>query len=183
MFEWYDSEVFGPISDWFGLIATIITIVLTVRYYGKDNRKDFKFLLYSERQERTDVEGVTTVSANIDTIIQVFNDSSKPIYIRIEGIQLRENFWKRIYYIFKPNKVKYIPFGPGNLLQAFIGEKIKFERIGAHELGKKYRVDTKLLQDYLEMNFPNQNNPTYDIRFREIGGKLKLKPIVFRNQN
>ncbi|KAF3303770.1 hypothetical protein FPV24_01330 [Carnobacterium sp. PL24RED07] len=181
MFEWYDPEFFGPISDWFGLIATLITIILTVRYYGKDNRKDFKFLMYSEQKETKADGGITYVSPLTNTIIQVFNDSNKPIYICIEGIQLREKMWKEVYYKFYPGEKKYVPVGSINLINVFLGEKIEFERIEAHELGKKYTYDTKELQEYLKLNFPEQGNPTYDIRFREIGGKLKLKPIIFRN--
>lgn len=54
MVDWYKPDYMGTLADWVGIIATIGTILLTMRYYFNDNKKDFKIVfypLYSQKKE------------------------------------------------------------------------------------------------------------------------------------
>lgn len=44
--KWYNPEYMGTVADWIGILATVLTIFLTIRYYMNDNRRSFKIVFY-----------------------------------------------------------------------------------------------------------------------------------------
>ncbi|MCX4168238.1 hypothetical protein ORY94_09920 [Enterococcus casseliflavus] len=42
----FNLDGYGTLADWIGIVATVLTIFLTIRYYLNDNKRDFRIVFY-----------------------------------------------------------------------------------------------------------------------------------------
>lgn len=156
---------FGSLAEWVGIVATVLTIILTIRHYGKDNQKDIRFMVYQKNKQDKTEDGVVRVLNGTEIFIHVYNNSKMPIMVRIEGLRNKKGLLKRIYgdIIGKQNLIPLDPF------EAMLTEKIEYLKVEPYDLSDPIKIDTEYLKLHLENNSidPNQE---IEILFREIAG-------------
>lgn len=168
---------FGSLAEWVGIVATVLTIILTIRHYGKDNQKDIRFMVYQKNKQDKTEDGVVRVLSDTEIFVHVYNNSKMPIMVRIEGFRNRQNFIKQCYrdIIGKQN---LIPF---DYFEALFTEKVEYLKVEPYDLSEPYIIDTNFLKRHLESNGINLNSEI-EIFFREIAGSYNCVSIQAREK-
>ncbi|WP_066025772.1 hypothetical protein [Enterococcus mundtii] len=162
---------FGSWADWIGIVVTIITIVLTVRYYSKDNRRrlliGFDIVPITHQNDN----GVTQLKSGTKYIIWAVNVSKLTDSVYYSSIRYKPSFYKRLKErAFSTQKSGYIPQPLEEFLK--IGEPTKFETLGEREKTTRYEVRSQSIDNFALEKFKKTGKKVVLwITFTDILGK------------
>ncbi|MGO2082485.1 hypothetical protein [Vagococcus sp.] len=169
----------GSWADWIGIVVTIITIVLTVRYYGKDNRRrlliGFDIVPITYKKDK----GIIGVRSDTKYIIWAVNVSKVTDSVIYSSIRYKPSFYKRLKEsLFSTQKSGYIP----QPLEEFIkiGEPTKFETLGEREKTTGYEVRSQSINDFALERFEKTGKKVVLwITFTDILGKEYKRELIY----
>ena len=87
----YNPEIYGTIADWFGIVATVLTIFFTLRHYANDNKIDFRIMSYRRHQYKEENGGVS-VNSKRNIIVTGVNFGKQPEKFRLPELFILLNF-------------------------------------------------------------------------------------------
>ncbi|MDT2864345.1 hypothetical protein [Vagococcus carniphilus] len=172
----------GSWADWIGIVVTIITIVLTVRYYSKDNRRKlligFDIVPITHKEDNS----VTYVKSSEKYIIWAVNVSKVNDSVSYSSIRYKPSFYKRIKEsFFSAPKSGYM----SQSLEEFIkiGEPTKFEILGEREKTSGYEVRAQSIDNFaLERFRKNGKKVVLWITFTDILGKEYKRELIYTKE-
>lgn len=90
----FNLDGYGTLADWVGIIATVLTIFLTIRYYLSDNKRDFRIVFYPIfYSEENGIRSVQTVPVSFE--FYAVNFSKQPDAVCFFTIRNKANYFSR----------------------------------------------------------------------------------------
>lgn len=169
----------GSWADWVGIVVTIITIILTVRYYSKDNRRrlliGFDIVPITHKKGN----GVTSVKSSTKYIIWAVNVSKVTDSVSYSSIRYKPTLYIRLKErLFSIAKSGYIPQSLEEFIK--IGEPTNFETLGEREKTTGYEVRSQSIDDFALARFKKTGKKVILwITFTDILGKEYKRELIY----
>ncbi|EMF0631940.1 hypothetical protein G9L47_000747 [Enterococcus faecium] len=163
----------GTIADWVNIIATVFTIIFTIRHFSKVNKVKFRIRAHSEMNDEGkkiivfEVENLKQFSINVEFLgfssraIINFNHAQRiqRIAMHPSGIVLNIDLMRE--------RVKDLD---EFALEKFAG----IEKIDSRDIGARVEIDAELLNQAIKVN--GVSSDLY-ISFKESTGSFKEKKV------
>lgn len=169
----------GSWADWIGIVVTIITIVLTVRYYSKDNRRrlliGFDIVPITHKKDN----GEVAVKSETKYIFWAVNVSKVTDSVSFSSICYKPSFYNRLKEkLFSIEKRDYIPQPLEEFMK--IGEPTKFETLGEREKTIGYEVRSQSIDNFALEKFKGTGKKVVLwITFTDILGKEYKRELIY----
>ena len=162
----------GTLGDWVGILATIITIWVTIRHFSKENRIKYEFILDVGKSYKYDpIKGEQIADGFLYTI-SVFNDSPTPILIRADKFKQKATLLDKMFR--KNNNSFYMDLFDERTSSDFV-------RIEPFNKEKVKVLSHKWIKSTTNSNEIDLEKRGIEILFREIRGKEKGFTLNRRN--
>ncbi|EGP4967131.1 hypothetical protein NGC69_00115 [Enterococcus lactis] len=162
----------GTVADWVNIIATVITIIFTIRHFSKINKVKIRIRAHSEIND----EGKKII------VFEVENLKQAPI--NVEFLGFKSKAIHNYDYAVGQQGMMYQNKLTGNIEQ--IRNKVDFlnkqafdqfgytEKIDGRDIGARIKLDIEDLNKAMEVNGINTN---LYIRFKESTNSFKEKSV------
>ncbi|WP_146161817.1 hypothetical protein [Trichococcus patagoniensis] len=143
----YNPELYGNLADWVGIIATVLTIFLTLRHYSNDNRIDFRIMCYSKNVSEKE-NGTTSIKGERELVVCGVNFSKSPQLFRFEGFEKKESVFDLIGRMYSGEKKFVLPLD----FEIIRHEVVDYELVNQNEKSKDIFLSENYVNRYLKIN-------------------------------
>lgn len=172
----------GSWADWIGIVVTIITIVLTVRYYSKDNRRKlligFDIVPITYKKDN----GVVGMKSKKKYIFWAVNVSKVTDSVCFSSICYKPSLYNRLKEkLSSINERVYIPQPLEEFMK--IGEPTQFETLGEREKTIGHEVREQTIDNFALEKFKKTGKKVVLwITFTDILGKEYKRELIYKKK-
>lgn len=172
----------GSWADWIGIVVTIITIVLTVRYYSKDNRRRLMIGFDVVRITYKKDNGIVGMKSEKKYIFWAVNVSKVTDSVCFSSICYKPSFYNRLKEkLFSIKKRVYIPQPLEEFMK--IGEPTQFETLGEREKTIGHEVRAQTIDNFASEKFKKTGKKVVLwITFTDILGKEYKRELIYKKK-